>query len=36
MGLDNFLELLEEVKETGRPWMKWRISPSLLTKVKED
>tara|TARA_R100000008_G_scaffold8309_1_gene4359 strand:- start:266 stop:568 length:303 start_codon:yes stop_codon:yes gene_type:complete len=23
------------VKETGRPWMKWRISPSLLTKVKE-
>jgi len=23
------------VKEEGRPWMKWRISPSLLTKVKE-
>ena len=24
------------VKEEGRPWVKWRISPSLLTKVKED
>jgi len=23
------------LKEDGRPWVKWRCSPSLLTKVKE-
>ena len=24
------------IKESGRPWMHWRCSPSLLTKVKGD
>ena len=23
------------IKEEGRPWVRWRCSPSLLTKVKE-
>ena len=23
------------IKEDGRPWSKWRCSPSLLTKIKE-
>ena len=24
------------IKEDGRPWCKWRVSPSLLTKLGED
>ena len=24
------------VKESGRPWSKWRVSPSLLTKIEEE
>lgn len=24
------------VKEKGRAWMRWRISPSMLTKIKGD
>ena len=24
------------IKEDGRPWSKWRCSPSLLTKIKGD
>tara|TARA_R100001163_G_scaffold65834_1_gene65475 strand:- start:11796 stop:12095 length:300 start_codon:yes stop_codon:yes gene_type:complete len=43
LGKETYVGLIEKVnrksvavKEVGRPWMKWRISPSLLTKVKED
>ena len=42
LGKETYVGVIERVnrksvgvKETGRPWMKWRISPSLLTKVKE-
>ena len=24
------------IKEKGRPWVHWRIAPSLLTKIKGD
>ena len=24
------------VKEKGRPWVHWRVAPSLLTKIKGD
>ena len=24
------------IKEKGRPWMHWRVAPSLLTKIKGD
>ena len=24
------------VKEKGKPWSRWRISPSMLTKIKGD
>ena len=24
------------IKEDGRPWSKWRVSPSLLTRLEED
>ena len=24
------------IKEAGRPWVHWRVAPSLLTKIKGD
>ena len=43
LGKETYVGIIEKVnlktigaKEVGRPWMKWRLSPSLLTKVKED
>ena len=42
MNKENYTGTIEKInlktigiKEEGRPWVKWRCSPSLLTKVKE-
>ena len=42
MNKENYTGTIEKInlktigiKEDGRPWVKWRCSPSLLTKAKE-